>query len=65
MSSRKQIGEKLATIQMDTVTDSFLKARHKQTTKTFIRFFFFTVKSIQINKVLGQQRTIKKHGKGL
>lgn len=65
MSSRKQIGEKLATIQMDTVTDSLLKARHNQTMKTFIRFFFFTVKSIQINKVLGQQRTTKKHGKGL
>lgn len=65
MSSRKQIGEKLATIQMDTVTDPLLKAQHNQTTKTFIRFFFFTVKSIQINKVLGQQRTTKKHGKGL
>lgn len=46
MSSRKQIGEKLATIQMDTVTDSLLKARHNQTMKTFIRFFFFSQLSL-------------------
>lgn len=60
MSSRKQIGEKLATIQMDTVTVSLLKVQHNQTTKTFISLvFFFTVKSIQINKVLGQLRTTK------
>lgn len=41
MSSRKQIGEKLATIQMDTVTVSLLKVQHNQTTKTFISLVFF------------------------
>lgn len=48
-----------------TVTDTSLKVWHNPTGMTLIRFGFFTVKSIQINKVLGQLGTSKKYSKAL
>lgn len=49
---------------MDMVTDSLLKVGHIQTGNAFnslglFVFFFFTVKSIQINETLGQLGTSK------